>query len=348
MKLDGTYVAGEIKKVCKERIKLCTDRGLRPPTLAIIQAGSIPASNTYVKWKQRDCEDIGATSTVYRFSNDWTDRYQVTRVIDLIHQLNATDEVDGIMVQLPMEGLDDEYYQTKILSEIAPDKDVDGLRPDVFAKLNVPYYNPEGFVPCTPHGILMLLDYYGYDLEQMATLVVGRSALVGRPMAQMLLNRNAEVTVCHSKCHSDQIWQEMRQAKLIISAVGKPHIWDIIDYVDLNEQPILIDVGTSVDPATGKLVGDFSGYDMLDHFNQMDMVDYTPVPGGVGPMTRAALMEHLVDAWERHLHKKGDLLCQTQDLLPEFLKSKSEKWRKLSPTLDVSSRAWRLKREMKS
>lgn len=348
MKLDGTFVAKQVKDFCKARIKLGTDMGLRPPTLAIIQAGSNPASETYVKWKQRDCEEIGAASTLHRFSADWTNRFQVTRVLDLIAELNATAEVDGIMVQLPLEGLNDEYYQTRILSEIAVDKDVDGLRPDVFARLNVPYYNAEGFVPCTPHGILMLLDYYGYDLERMATLVVGRSALVGRPMAQMLLNRDAEVTVCHSKCHPDQIWQEMRQAKLIISAVGIPEKWDIIDYCDLNEHPILIDVGTSVHPKTGKLVGDFTGYDFLDHFNDMDKLDYTPVPGGVGPMTRAALMEHLVDAWELHLHKEGKLQCQTADLVPATLKTASEKWRRLSPVLDVSSRRSRLKSEMKS
>ena len=135
------------------------------------------------------------------------------------------------------------------------------------------------------------------------------------------------LTVCHTHCTGDQIWQEMKQAKLIISAIGQPHKWDVASEVDLNEHPILIDVGTSTDPYTGKLVGDFGGYDFLDHWSQLDDVDYTPVPGGVGPMTRAALMLHTTDAWERHLREKGELLCQTKDLLPSKLKTEYEKFK---------------------
>lgn len=330
MKLDGKKIAGEVKEVCAARIKSCTDRGLRSPKLVIIQAGENPASNTYVKHKMKDCEEIGALATVIKFSTDWTERHQVTRVTDLIHEMNADASVDGIMIQLPLEGLNNHYYTTKLCNEIVGHKDVDGLRASTFAMLNVPYAPVEGFLPCTPRGIMMLLNYYKYDLVAMPTLVIGRSQLVGRPLAQMLLNRDAEVTVVHSKCDRDQIWQEMKQARLIISCVGSPRKWDAATEVDLNEHPILIDVGTSVDPATGKLVGDFGGFDFLDHYNDLDKLDYTPVPGGVGPMTRAALMENLVDAWERHLRMKGDLLCQTRDLLPPALKMKYELWNSIS------------------
>lgn len=330
MKLDGKMIAGEVKEVCAARIKSCTDRGLRKPKLAIIQAGDNPASNTYVKHKMADCEQVGIDAVRYRFSDDWTDHHQVTRVTDLIHELNADASVDGIMIQLPLEGLNNYYYSTKLCNEIVGHKDVDGLRASTFAMLNVPYAPVEGFLPCTPLGIMMLLNYYKYDLVAMPTLVIGRSQLVGRPLAQMLLNRDAEVTVVHSKCDPDQIWQEMNQAKLIISCVGSPGKWDAATEVNLPEHPILIDVGTSVDPATGKLVGDFRGYDFLDHYNQLDCIDYTPVPGGVGPMTRAALMENVVDAWERHLRMKGELLCQTRDLLPPHLKMKYERWNTIS------------------
>lgn len=327
MKLDGKKVAGVIKDICAARIKSCTDQGMRAPRLAIIQAGHNPASDTYVKWKRKDCDEIGIDHVLYSFGEDWTDHYQVTRLKNLIAELNADQSVDGILVQLPLEGLNNKMYETNILSSIVATKDVDGLRPDVFAKINVPYYNADGYYPCTPHGVILLLDYYGYDLDGMATLVIGRSTLVGRPLAQMLLNRNAELTICHTHCTGDQIWQEMKQAKLIISAIGQPHKWDVASEVDLNEHPILIDVGTSTDPHTGKLVGDFGGYDFLDHWNQLDDVDYTPVPGGVGPMTRAALMLHTTDAWERHLREKGELLCQTKDLLPPELKKEYEKFK---------------------
>lgn len=342
MKLDGKMVAGEVKEVCAARVKSAVDRGLRKPKLAIIQTGDNPASNTYVKHKMKDCEEIGAEAMLLRYPADWKDNRQVHQIRARIQDLNADDRVDGIMIQLPLEGLKSKYYATQLLNEIVGHKDVDGLRASTFGILNVPFYYCDGFLPCTPRGIMMLLDYYGYDLVGMPTLVIGRSQLVGRPLAQMLLNRDAELTIVHSKCDPDQIWQEMNQAKLIISCVGSPGKWDAASEVNIAEHPILIDVGTSVDPTTGKLVGDFRGFDFLDHYNDLDKLDYTPVPGGVGPMTRAALMENLVDAWERHLQVKGELLCQTKDIIPEPLKAKLGRWRKVSGTSDNVFANWRL------
>lgn len=327
MKLDGKIVASRVKDICKARIASCTERGLRPPKLAIIQAGDNPASNNYIKFKQRDCDEVGIEHQLFRYGDDWTDQYQVTRMKELIERLNADDTVDGIIVQLPLEGLNDKYYETGIVSTICATKDVDGLRPDVFAKINIPYYNSDGYYPCTPHGVLMLLNYYDYDLTGMPTVVIGRSNLVTKPLAQMLLNRDAEVTVVHSKCHPDQIWQEMKNARLVISGVGIPHKWDAATEVNLNENPILIDIGTSRHPETGKLVGDFCGYEFLDHFGDLDLIDYTPVPGGVGPMTRAALISHVVDAWDQHLREEGKTLCPTLSLIPSALE---QEYRKLT------------------
>lgn len=327
MKLDGKKVADSLKGVCRERIKMYTKHGLRNPRLVIIQAGDNPASNTYVKWKRKDCDEIGVEHILYKFGDDWTDGYQVTKVKQLIQELNADDHVDGILVQLPLMGLNNKMYETSILSTIAASKDVDGLRPDVFAKINVPYYNADGFYPCTPHGVILLLDYYGYDLNGMNTLVIGRSALVGRPLAQMLINRNAKVSVCHTHCSYDQVFEEMQRAKLVISAAGQPHKWNIASMANISDQPILIDVGTSVDPKTGKLVGDFYGYDLLESFADVEYVDYTPVPGGVGPMTRAALMLHVTDAYERHMMQKGEVICSTKDALPPHFKKEYERFK---------------------
>lgn len=323
MVLDGKLVAGIVKEVCATRIKSGTDQGVRPPKLVILQGIGNAASDTYIRNKKKDCEELGIQYIHHQF--DPKDGYIVDDIRDEILAYNDDETVDGIMLQLPVPGLD-KYYETQLLKEIAPHKDVDGLRPDAICRITSPF-NSDMFYPCTPHGIMMLLNYYGYDLDGMATLVIGRSNLVGKPLALMLLNHNAELTICHSHCTDDQIWNEMQQAKLIISAVGKPGRWDVASEVNLPEHPILIDVGTTVDPISGKLVGDFSGYGFLKHYNQLDSVDYTPVPGGVGPMTRAALMLHVTDAWEKNLLKGGKILCPLEESLPKPLRTEYERLR---------------------
>ncbi len=328
MKLDGNNLAKKVKTHCAARIKSCTDRGIRPPRLAIIQLGDKPESSTYVKWKKRDCEEIGVEAVHYHFAKRTPGDYIVTKLHRTIAELNADNSVDGIIIQLPLVCVEpgdksDAYYTTQLCSAIASSKDVDGLHPDTFGKIANKWYRPEGHLPCTPTGIIMLLDYYGIELPQMPTVVIGRSNLVGRPLAQMLMNRDAEVTMLHSKCHPDQIWQEMKNARLIISAVGKPGIWSE-DSLELAEHPTIIDVGTTV--VDGKLRGDFN-FDFLDHFNEMHLINYTPVPGGVGPMTRAALMYNVTNAYEYHLKKEGKILCETRNLVPETLKKEYELWR---------------------
>lgn len=324
MKLDGKVTAEKVKKICKARIESLEN--VRPPRLAIIQAGDNPASNTYVKHKKNDCAEVGIETVVYRYNEDWTDYYQVSRVQQLIQNLNADKNVDGIMCQLPLEGLNDDYYQRHILDTIAPEKDVDGLRSDVYATINTTWYRG-GAIPCTPHGVIMLLNDYGIDVKGMDTLVIGRSDLVTKPLAQLLIGMDAAVTVVHSKCSEELIRKKMRSSKLIISGVGKPGKWDVIQDTDLSKHPILVDIGTSKDLRSGKLVGDFAGFEFLDHFNDMDMVDYTPVPGGVGPMTRAALLMHVVDAWDHHLRKEGKTLCETTQLINRELRTEYERLR---------------------
>lgn len=303
MKLDGKLVAAKVKTELRERVDAQVSHGARRPCLAIIQVGRNGASDKYVVHKRTDCDEIGIRCTTFWTPEDT--KYIVDRLRDLITQLNADAGVDGIIVQLPIEGLNDKYYQQRILNTIAPGKDVDGLRSDVFGKLAVPYFNPEQSVPCTPHGILMLLDHYQIPLDDAGVTIVGRSNLVGRPLSMMLTNRNANVTLLHSRTHPDVIWQEMKQSNIIISAVGQPNIWDTVEMLEPrpDEHQVIIDVGTT--PLAGKLVGDFN-WDYYDHFGGIENFDYTPVPGGVGPMTRAALMQHTVEAYERHLREKGD------------------------------------------
>lgn len=300
MILDGKAVAAEMRLNLKERVARQARNGARNPNLSIIQVGDNPASNTYIKHKQNDCTEIGIDCTLFRIPGSAT--YIADRVIDLIHELNSTKTVDGIIVQLPIEGLNSEYYQTKIVGSIAPGKDVDGLRPDVFAALTNPFYTTTSFYPCTPHGIIMLLDHYKIPLEDAGVTIVGRSKLVGLPLSLMMTNRDANVTLLHSKTNEDVIWQEMRQSYIVVSAVGKPHIWEASDFLNVNERQVVIDVGTTM--VDGKLRGDFC-WNYLKDFGKMENFDYTPVPGGVGPMTRVALMDHIVTAYEYHLKEKG-------------------------------------------
>lgn len=298
MILDGNVAARHIKaniaRVNKENPQY------RKPHLAIIQVGDNPASNTYVKWKQRDATECGIETSLHYFSH--SGEYIVDRLIDLIKQLNATDTVDGIMVQLPILGLEgpgDKYYVDKICDTIAAEKDVDGMN---FGSEHRFFSAPEGFPPCTPDGIRMLLNYYKIDPEGKKCVVVGRSKLVGYPTAKVLLDMGGTVCICHSKTEGYRMKKEVFEADIIVSAVGKAGMFNEND-LNLVRHPVVIDVGTSVG-ADGKLHGDFN-LDLLDHCNEHNLIDFTPVPGGVGPMTRAALMAHVQDAFIYRMRKAG-------------------------------------------
>lgn len=320
MKLSGTKVASVIKDICKARTNVLKEF-YKIPKLAIIQVGENPASNIYVKNKIKDCIEVGIDVNLYAFEDVRGDEHQIGRIRHLIRELNYDKSVDGIMCQLPMEGVDP-HYQRRILDLIADEKDVDGLCSDIFTAINVPF-SDDRFIPCTPHGVLMLLNAYSFNtlLKGMKTTIVGRSNLVTKPLAQLLINEGAMVTVAHSECDRLDIISAMRGSQLIISGVGKPYVWDIPECVNVANQPILIDIGTSKGN-DGKLVGDFCGIELISH---PELIHYTPVPGGVGPMTRAALLLHVVDACERRLTNKEDSTCHTLEIIEPSLKSAYKK-----------------------
>lgn len=331
MKLSGTKVAGVVKDICKARTDVLK-KFYKIPKMAIIQVGENPASNIYVKNKIMDCVEVGIEVNLYAFEDVRGDEHQMARIRHLVQELNCDKSVDGIMCQLPMEGVNPRY-QRKILDLIADEKDVDGLCSDIFTTINVPF-SDDRFIPCTPHGVLMLLNAYSFNtlLKGMKTTIVGRSNLVTKPLAQLLINEGAMVTVAHSECDRRDIINAMRGSQLIISGVGKPRIWDVSECVNVANQPILIDIGTSKGD-NGKLVGDFCGIELMSH---PELIRYTPVPGGVGPMTRAALLLHTVDACEQRLTNKEDPTCHTLEIIEPNLKSAYKRLMRRSKLREVS------------
>lgn len=319
MILDGKLAAQEIKTLCSERIRIGMNEGIdtliRPPHLVIIQVKGVPESDIYVKWKKKDCEEIGAKATHLLFDGD--DTYILQKILDALKQANADSSVDGIMVQLPIPGFN-QYLTHEVLSNIAVPKDVDGIRPDAITKC-FDQLSAAPFFPCTPDGIMLLLDYYNIDVARKNVSVIGRSYLTGRPLAQMMLNKNASVMMMHSRTPAAQLYGALVDSDIIVSAVGHPGLIKIKDIAPRAENLVCIDVGTTM--VDGKLKGDFD-YEGVDN---LDEIQYTPVPGGCGPMTRAALMLHLVTAWERRMRLRGALICPTREKLPTPSKSVSEK-----------------------
>lgn len=241
------------------------------PCLAIIQVGDIESSNRYVKNKLSDCDFVGIDSDLYKLGEDVT----TSEVIELIEKLNQDYSVDGIIVQLPLpESLDKEL----ILNSIAPDKDVDGL-----GKLSP-------FTPCTPKGVMKILE--DIDLTGKNVVIIGRSELVGRPLFDLMLDQNATVTLCHSKTDKIALYNLVRCADIVVSAVGKHRVFPS-DWIRNNA--IVIDVGINF--YEGKLVGD------IDTKSVSQRANITPVPGGVGLLTRAMLLENTMEAFRQRFYK---------------------------------------------
>ena len=274
--LDGKKLRDKIleelqKKVSKFEVK---------PSLAVILAGENPASQIYVNNKQKMAERIGITSQIIRFPQNVSE----AELLDKIEELNNDKSVNAILVQLP---LPEQISKDKVINKINPAKDVDGFTPYNFGKL----FSGEtpNVYPCTPKGILLLLDEYKIDLSGKHAVVIGRSNIVGRPVAQMLLDRNATVTMCHS--YTKNLSQITKTADIIISAVGK----NIIKGEMLKSGCVVVDVGIFKD-ASGKLLGD------VDFETSSKIASYiSPVPGGVGPMTIASLMLNTVELFENSL-----------------------------------------------
>ena len=273
--LDGKQCALDIETQLKATISDLQSQGKRLPKLVVILVGSNPASVSYVTNKAKACNRVGLLSEIINLPEDSTE----ADIISEVKRLNADHDVDGILVQLP---LPNRMPSKKIIESIDPHKDVDGLHSVNVTKLVM---NEPGFVPCTAKGVITLLKTYKIPLSGAHAVVLGRSQLVGRPLAQLLTNENCTVTICHSK--TVDIPQYTRMADIVIAAIGQPKMITR-DY--LSAKAAVVDVG--INKVDDKLVGD------VDFENVVDLVRaISPVPKGVGPMTIVTLLQNTVEAY---------------------------------------------------
>ena len=269
--IDGKLISTQVKDECKERV---AKEGL-DVTLAVIQVGNDPASTVYVGNKKKACEYIGIRSLSYELPEETTEE----ELLSLVEKLNEDVSVHGILVQLPLPKHIDE---DRVIQTISPKKDVDGFHPQSVGALSI---GQPGFVSCTPAGIIQLLRRSGVEMEGKECVIVGRSNIVGKPMALLMLRENATVTICHSRTKNLQ--EVTKRADILIVAIGKPK-FITSDYV--KEGAVVIDVGIHRNE-NNKLCGDVDFDDVEPIASAI-----TPVPGGVGPMTIAMLMNNCVEA----------------------------------------------------
>lgn len=266
--IDGKAISQAVKDEIKARTAQLLAQGITA-TLAVILVGEDPASQVYVKNKKKACEYCGIRSLSYELPADTTEE----KLLELIEELNAREDVNGILVQLPLpKGIDED----RVLDAISPDKDVDGFHPVNVGKLSI---GKKGFVSCTPAGVIQLLKRSGIEISGKECVVVGRSNIVGKPMSMLLLKENGTVTVCHSR--TKDLKEVTKRADILVVAIGKPKF---IDASYVREGAVVIDVGIHRQE-DGKLCGDVD-------FASVEPIAsaITPVPGGVGPMTIAMLM----------------------------------------------------------
>jgi methylenetetrahydrofolate dehydrogenase (NADP+)/methenyltetrahydrofolate cyclohydrolase len=274
--IDGKKISGEIKDELKYKVNEYKNNG-REITLAVIQVGEDPASSVYVGNKKKACEYIGIRSIAYELPESITE----LKLLELVDELNVREDVDGILVQLP---LPKHINEDLIIKNIKPEKDVDGFHTQNVGALVI---GEDGFVSCTPAGVIELLKRSNIEIEGKECVVVGRSNIVGKPMALLLLAENGTVTVCHSR--TKDLKEVTSRADILVVAIGKPK-FITKDYVKNNA--VVIDVGIHRDE-NNKLCGD------VDYDDVVEKVSYiTPVPGGVGPMTIAMLMKNCVRSVE--------------------------------------------------
>ncbi|MBE5840247.1 MAG: bifunctional methylenetetrahydrofolate dehydrogenase/methenyltetrahydrofolate cyclohydrolase FolD [Butyrivibrio sp.] len=280
--IDGKLISGQIKDELKEKTALLKEKGIEV-TLAVILVGSDPASQVYVRNKKRACEYIGYRSLSYELPEDTTEE----ELLKLIDELNGRKDVDGILVQMPLPKHIDEK---KVTLAISPDKDVDGFHPMNVGALCV---GDKGFVSCTPAGVIQLLKrgVDGLDISGKECVIVGRSNIVGKPMALLMLKENATVTIAHSR--TKDLKEVCKRADILIAAVGKA---GMITKDHVKTGAIVIDVGINRGE-DGKLCGDVK----FDEVSEIASA-ITPVPGGVGPMTIAMLMNNCYEAAIMHMN----------------------------------------------
>lgn len=277
--IDGKKISAEIKDELKEKVAALKAEG-KEITLAVIQVGNDPASTVYVGNKKKSCAYIGIRSLAYELPEDTTEG----ELLSLVEQLNESKDVHGILVQLP---LPKHINEDKIIKAISPKKDVDGFHPQSVGALSI---GQPGFVSCTPAGIIQLLKRSGIEIDGKECDIVGRSNIVGKPMALLLLRENGTVTVCHS--HTKNLKEVCKRADILVAAIGKPKFFN---HEYIKEGAVVIDVGIHRNE-NNKLCGDVDYDDVFSHVSAI-----TPVPGGVGPMTIAMLMYNCVQAAEMEI-----------------------------------------------
>ena len=275
--LDGKDLAGRRKAQMKTEVDTLNLAGIQPG-LAVVIVGNNPASRSYVTMKERDCTEVGIRSFEYALPEETSEE----ALLSLIDTLNANPQVHGILVQLPLPR---HFDETRVLERISPEKDADAFHPQSAGKLLIG--NPT-FLPCTPAGVMELLKEANIDIAGKNCVVVGRSNIVGKPMALLLLQANGTVTVCHSK--TKDLAGVCAQADILVAAIGRAKM---IDASYVKDGAVVIDVGINRDES-GKMVGD------VDFESVYPKASYiTPVPGGVGPMTRAMLLANTLRAARR-------------------------------------------------
>ncbi|WP_342469535.1 bifunctional methylenetetrahydrofolate dehydrogenase/methenyltetrahydrofolate cyclohydrolase FolD [Ureibacillus sp. FSL K6-3587] len=280
--INGKEIGEKIRKEIAEQVSQLKEKGVTPG-LAVILVGEDPASQTYVRNKHRSCEAIGIYSEVIKLPESTTE----DELLEKIHALNERQDIHGILVQLP---LPKHINEDNVIAAISPEKDVDGFSPISVGKMML---GQDTFLPCTPFGVMKLLEYSGIDIAGKHAVVVGRSHIVGKPMGQLLLQKDATVTYTHSK--TKDLPSITKQADILVAAVGRPKF---ITKDHVKPGTVVIDVGINRDE-NNKLVGD------VDFEAVEPICSYiTPVPGGVGPMTITMLLYNTVKSAEKTLGDK--------------------------------------------
>lgn len=275
--IDGKAIAASVRARIAGQVEELKDKGITPG-LAVVLVGEDPASKVYVGMKKKMCLELGMYSADYELPADTSE----AGLLELIATLNADDRIHGILVQLP---LPDHIDTDKVLEAISPDKDADGFHPYNVGRLAI---GKPTFQPCTPYGVMVMLDEIGYDLKGKEVVVVGRSNIVGKPVALMCLSRHATVTICHSR--TKDLPDVVRRADVVIAAVGKA---EMVKGDWIKPGAVVIDVGINR-VGEKKLVGDVAYAEAAEKASAI-----TPVPGGVGPMTIAMLLQNTLESAQR-------------------------------------------------
>ena len=275
--LDGKETASRVRENIATEVRELQKKGERPPCLAVVIVGENPASKVYVGQKEKACAAAGFRSLLHRLPEETTQK----ELLELVHGMNEDPSIDGILVQLP---LPEHMDSSGIIRAIAPEKDVDGFSPENMGNLVTGLPCTE---PCTPKGIIYLLEEYGISPEGKHAVILGRSNIVGKPVAHLLLARNATVTLCHSR--TKDLARYTREADIIVAALGKPRFLSA-DMV--REGAVVIDVG--INRLEEGLVGDVDFENLLPKASWI-----TPVPGGIGPMTITMLLLNTLEAYRR-------------------------------------------------